>query len=180
MYRDIYTQQLKIYPDGNDRKIAETCVNLSSAYRGLGNFSEAEKYAGKGLSIFLALYGEQHQTVATVYSSLGETQRMAGKLDAAIDNLEKALKIRKALFGEGHSSTALVHQRLGAAYRDRGEDEAAVQAYTAALEIYKVKPSKNPDAKLALDELSRILIRLGREEEAERYRSCLERGNTVS
>lgn len=170
LYQKICERWQEKYPDEDNEHIAHVFLNLSLAYRGMGDFPLAEEYARKGLGILIDRYGEQHQKVATAYSSLGETQRMTGKLDEAVTSLKKALAIRQGLFGEQHPAVGLSHNRLAKAYQDQGDCNAAAEQYISAFESYK---RDLPKVKPLLDELISVLKFLGRNEEADLYHSYL-------
>ena len=52
------------------------------------------------------LFGEEHQSTAVSYYSLGITQHELGDLKASVQNHQPALGIRIKLFGIDHKSTA--------------------------------------------------------------------------
>ena len=58
------------------------------------------------LDIRIKLFGEEHQSTADCYYSLGVTQRKQGDFKAALQSFQRALDIRIKLFGEEHQRAA--------------------------------------------------------------------------
>ena len=61
----------------------------------------------------MKLFGEEHQSTADSYHSLGMTQHELGDFKAALQSHQRALHIRIKLFGEEQQSTAFSYHSLG-------------------------------------------------------------------
>ena len=60
----------------------------------------------RALAIRIKLFGEEHESTADSYFSLGVTQHEMKDYKAALQSDQRALAIRIKLFGEEHESTA--------------------------------------------------------------------------
>ena len=72
------------------------------------------------------LFGEEHQSTADCYYSLGVTQRKQGDFKAALQSFQRALDIRIKLFGEEHQRTAECYRSLRKTQFRLGDFKAAV------------------------------------------------------
>ena len=72
----------------------------------MGDFKAAVQSKQRALEIRIKLFGEEHQSTADCYYSLGITQHKIGDFKAAVQSKQRALEIRIKLFGEEHQSTA--------------------------------------------------------------------------
>ena len=68
----------------------------------MGDFKAALQSKQRELDIRIKLFGEEHQSTALSYYSLGMTQRELGDFKAALQSYQRALDIRIKLFGEEH------------------------------------------------------------------------------
>ena len=64
------------------------------------------------LNIRIRLFGEEHQSTADCYFSLGITQRKLGDFKAALQSHQRALGTRIKLFGNDHKSTAASNREV--------------------------------------------------------------------
>ena len=72
----------------------------------MGDFKEDLQFTQRALEIRIKLFGEEHQSTADCYYSLGITQHKKGDFKAAVKSKQRALKIRIELYGEELQSTA--------------------------------------------------------------------------
>ena len=68
----------------------------------MGDFKAAVQSKQRALEIRIKLFGEEHQSTADCYYSLGVTQHNLGDLKAARQSHQRALDIRIRLSGEEH------------------------------------------------------------------------------
>ena len=80
------------------------------------------------LNIRVKLFGEEHQSTADCYYSLGITQHELGDFKAALQSTQRALNIRVKLLGEEHQSTADCYYLLGITQHELGDLKAALQS----------------------------------------------------
>ena len=68
----------------------------------------------RALAIRIKLFGEEHESTADSYTSLGLTQQAMQEYQAALQSHQSALAIRIKLFGEQHESTgdSYMHVRV--------------------------------------------------------------------
>lgn len=92
--------------------IAIVYNNMALIYMDLKDYSNAETYYQKGLSVIKNLYGEQHPNVATLYNNYARFKYLIGKIDEALEFYDKALKIRLQYFGENHPSVLEVRSNM--------------------------------------------------------------------
>ena len=72
----------------------------------MGDFKAALQSKQRALDIRINLFGEEHQSTADCYDSLGITQHELGDFKAALQSYQRAVEIRIKLFGQEHQSTA--------------------------------------------------------------------------
>ena len=70
------------------------------------NYPEALQASQQALLITRMHFGEEHESTADSYFSLGETQHQMHDYKTALQSHQRALAIRIKLFGEEHESTA--------------------------------------------------------------------------
>ena len=66
----------------------------------MGDFKATLQSYQRALVIRIKLFGEEHQSTADCYYSLGITHRALGDFKAALQSHQRALGIRIKLFGE--------------------------------------------------------------------------------
>ena len=72
----------------------------------MGNFKAALQSKQRALEIRIKLFGEEHQSSADCYYSLGITQYVLGDFKATLQSEQRVLEIQIKLFEEEHQSTA--------------------------------------------------------------------------
>ena len=72
----------------------------------MGDFKEDLQFTQRALEIRIKLFGEEHQSTADCYYSLGITQHKMGDFKEDLQFTQRALEKRIKLFGEEHQSTA--------------------------------------------------------------------------
>ena len=76
----------------------------------MGDFKATLQSYQRALVIRIKLFGEEHQSTAVSYYSLGITQQELGDLKASLQNHPRALGIRIKHFGIDHKSTAAIRE----------------------------------------------------------------------
>ena len=66
----------------------------------------------RALAIRIKLFGEEHESTADSYRTLGVTQHEMKDYKAALQSEQRALAIRIKLFGEEHESTAETRSKI--------------------------------------------------------------------
>ena len=67
----------------------------------------------RALAIRKKLFGEEHESTADIYRTLGVTQHAMHDYKAALQSKQRALTLRIKLFGEEHESTTDTYRTLG-------------------------------------------------------------------
>jgi len=98
--------------------------NLGNVERQLGNAEQGLKLQQKGLKIFLKIYEEEHQEVATFYNNLGLCAKQVGKIEDAIGYFSKCYELRKKILGEEHIQTVIPARHLGLLLLETKPEEA--------------------------------------------------------
>ena len=103
----------------------------------LGYFNSAIQSHQRALllAIRIKLSGEEHESTADSYYSLGITQLKKDDLKPALKSLQSALTIRVKLFGEKHKATAESYYSIGLTQQKMGSLRPALQSFRRVLAI---------------------------------------------
>jgi tetratricopeptide (TPR) repeat protein len=120
----------------NDDKIS-CCIGLGRLYQSLNQYSDAEFWLLRSLTISQEQLKENHPSIATSLNNLAELYRITGRQVEAEPLFVLALEIREKQLGANHPETASSLNNLAALYysTDRYADIEAL--YLRSLEIKK-------------------------------------------
>ena len=150
-----------------DRRVAVSLSHLAQVYAGQGKHVEAEPLYLQALKIYQAVHGETHADVAATLNNLGVLHRMYGQYAEAEPLLMRALSIKERLLGPDDPDVALSAANLGQLYVAQGHPAKAEPFYRRALAIRKkALGSSHPEVAKTLEDLSNVLRKLGRRNEA--------------
>jgi len=132
--KEIKDYELGLEPASNFDEASEylawSCNNLGIAYEGNENYGEATQYYEIALSIYLDLFGDEHEYVAGAYCNIGysliklanqiitPTTRESGviskkkRLKKALQLFKKAHQVYVPLFGESHETSIAVKNEV--------------------------------------------------------------------
>ena len=87
------------------------------------------------LAVRIKLFGEEHESTADNYRTLGVTHHAIHDYKAANRSHHCALAVRIKLFGEEHESTADSFNELGVTQHEMQDYKAALQPHHRALAV---------------------------------------------
>ena len=94
-------------------------------------------YHEEATSLYISLYGEEHEKLAASYNNLGRVYHDLGQNNRAKEYHEKALIISKKIYGQVHATVADSYRHLGIVNYDLGQHNEAKEYHEKALDIRK-------------------------------------------
>ncbi len=145
---------------------------LRIVYHKLGDRQQEKKCAEQAVDIYRLPHNqEKSAALASNLRALGGIEQQEGDFNRAVGHISEAVNIYAKKYGEGHPKTVLARYQLGLALWGAGQDEAAAEQFELAVRNYPPSTGGSYPAKREiLSRLAAALDRLGRHEEAERYR----------
>ena len=133
--RDLLERALSIAEDIHGGGHGHVATILTKLSRVLGELDEPEAltYAERALAIDMALYGEDHSSVARDYNNIAKVLRKRRDLAGAILNVERALAIDERLYGPDDPELIPRLNDLGFLRRVQGDLDGARQVLESAL-----------------------------------------------
>jgi serine/threonine-protein kinase len=120
-----------------------------------GNTTDVEPLLDEAMELFSKRYGDQHITIATVYSRLGALYRARGEMDRAQSMLEEAARRARQLNYSGLLAENLF--ALGEIHRMRGEYDEAEALYQEAIDFQqKSVGNSHPEVARILDAIAQL------------------------
>jgi serine/threonine-protein kinase len=157
--------QLREADGAHDMAAAAVLHDLAKLTAESRSKAQAVPLLQQSLQLHRRLYGDSHPSVAQCMQDLGNA--LADR-EAQRAMLEGALSIRRKLFEGPHIDVAESLNALGALHFHEGNTSAAKKEFEEALEILRqVAPPGHPSTLSAMNNLSVVLLQLGRYRESE-------------
>ena len=115
-------------PTLDQKELAKSYSKHASIHYKMHNYLEAQKSEQRALEITVRLFGNEHESTAESYLSLGITQRKLGDFSSALQSKQRAMDIRRKLFGEEHAKTADSYYSLGITQGILGDFSSALDS----------------------------------------------------
>ena len=153
-------------------KLGDSYINtegLANVYRDQHRFDKSERLYAQALNGREERLGFEHaDTLSTVYN-VAVSYRMQGKLDEAKTLYLRALESREreGNLGRSHLDTLRTVEGLGGIAEDKQQYSEAEKRYRRVLAGFQEQmPEGCPDVVRAIENMARILEKLGRREDA--------------
>ena len=159
--------------DEDDLEKGEAAVLLAGFYAKHFHYPEPEfleidALLTEGLNSFEKNYGQTHNKVANVLTSLGKFNQARGSLEEAETFFLRALAIKEKLFGSRDESVGELFDSLGALFEASGEIIKAGQYFTRAMEVREhILEEGDPEISQRLNDLVVLYRVYGHFEKAE-------------
>ena len=143
-------------------------MNLAVLQMQLEKYKDAEASFLKAKAKAIAAYGPESESLALVYSNLGNLYLYAGRFEEAEKTQLLTLEIKAKTMGKDNPSYANSLNNLAGLFINLGRYDDAVPFFTEAKDIYqKLLGADHPDYAIALSNLSYTYQKLGQFAEAE-------------
>ncbi len=173
--RDLLAAQERTGAD--DRVLAATSTSLGKALAGAGRFGEARDSFERVLSIYLAEFGEEHDSTLRARADLAWLAWRRGRLRQAEEELREVLEARRRILGPEHNRTAWTMHYLAVVLAARGADGEAELVLREALRIREAtRGEAHREVGDTLLELGQLVARRGSDGEA---RELLRRAHAI-
>lgn len=175
---ELYRENLQIcrekFGDGHQDTISNLS-RLALVEASLGNFAVANELIRDALKAGKAALGEDHPNVRQMHIWLGNTLRLTGDADQAIEVLSEAVAYYQNRESPQHGMRIEAEESLARAFFASGQYGKAYELYAATLEARNGSLLKShPTTVTAKSRLAECLLKLERAEEAESIlRECL-------
>lgn len=168
-YREALTLAEELAPSGALVKVI--LRNLAGLEHARDRFTEAERYARRGVELRLATEGPSHPATELDLGALAPIVAELGRLDEAEAMLRPLVDSFAARYGARHYEVAVVCHNLGAVLAARGQVAEAASLYRRALAIKRARlGATHPDIPLTMHNLAALDEALGRHRSARRLR----------
>jgi len=148
--------------------VANAVASLANLVRDRDRHEEAAELYEEALELSRVVYGEDHTRVASIWHNLGRMQVRTERYEDAEHSLGEALRIFRLVYGEDSARLEPTLLTRAVLRTDRGDLEGAVQDYREALGLLELRGGPLSRSGVhPLQELARVLERLGRAGEAE-------------
>ena len=114
---------------------ARDLLDLGRVFIKRKSYPEALQANQQALEISQRLLGEEHESTADSYFSVGVTQYQMHDYNSALQSHQRALAIRIKVFGEEHERTANSYRELGVTQCQMHDYNSALQSHQSALAI---------------------------------------------
>lgn len=132
----LYVRSLELHGSGQrSLEVAGILHGLSSVYRDLGRYDEAEQLLEEVIEIQVERLGPNHLTVGATFNTLGRIYRSQGRYGQAEASLKQAVSIYDAILGPDHVATASPKTNLAIVYGSIGEYDRACELFEEILAI---------------------------------------------
>lgn len=120
-------------------------------------YVEAQECEEKALTIYRALFGDEHPSTAMILNNLAVTHEDRGRLKDAATLHQQALAIRRSTLGENHPDTAASLRNLAFIYQAQGKFDDAAPLYRQALAIQRqLAGDEHPEVAATLTQLAAL------------------------
>jgi tetratricopeptide (TPR) repeat protein len=141
-----------------DRMTARLCDELGLYFWHAGDYSEAQPYLERAVSLHVEVSGPEHQDTARSLNALGALFNKLQAFERARPYIARALAIREKRLGPEHPDVAESLNDLGFLIQGQGDSEGARPYHERAFAIReKVLGPEHPDTSLSLSNLGGIL-----------------------
>ena len=138
-------------------------VNVGSMHRMLGDLDEAYSSVAKGLSILVAMLGENHHLTGVAYNALAGIQQEQNDDAVAEANYRKALAIFESTAGANHPHTVAILNGLASVLIKSGQAREAETYYRRAVGTgFAVLPHDHPNLAIVQLGLAHVAAGQGR------------------
>jgi tetratricopeptide (TPR) repeat protein len=124
---------------GCSEKLIAVCNDSAKLWKLLLRYADAEGNFEQALEFAITLYGQRHDTVATILLDLGELLHEIGQYEQAVFCYDEALDVRKQLFGPDDPKVASVLYCKGVAMLFQENFDEAYDCLHSALVIRQKK-----------------------------------------
>ncbi|GFH56839.1 hypothetical protein CTEN210_13315 [Chaetoceros tenuissimus] len=122
----------------------------------------------KALNIHKSVYGEEHESTATTYNSIGVNLKHLERYDEAIEAYSKAALIREKVLGKNSPECASTYNNLGSLYSKMNRYNDGLEQFQKALDIRIHALGKmHADVANSYSNIGGALYQLGRYKEAQ-------------
>ena len=140
-----YTKALDYYKKADDilqiesdsLKMADVYLNMGGVFNVLKSNGEAYRYYQKALSIYYAVYGQNHENIAKVYQNLANVYHDLGDDENEQQSIVKAISILATVYGAESVELAPMYNNLGMALQKHEKYDQALFNFKKALQIYR-------------------------------------------
>lgn len=127
------------------RRVPEVLDDVSVAFVRAGCLDAATKVQNLAIEHYAALYGPDHDRVASAYHRLGGLYRETGKFAEARAPLFKAAQIYESIFGPNHRRIADVYSDLAGSSARIGLNSESLKYGFRALRIRNINKQQDPE-----------------------------------
>jgi tetratricopeptide (TPR) repeat protein len=136
-------QGLEISRQVGDVELAISLKSLGNEYDNLEDYPQAVNHYDQALSIFIAVYGEDHHEVGLTSFKQGLSWKKLEEHGKAKTNFKQSLVILKKVIGENHRMVAIILNYLGECWHALGKIKKALKFFKKSLEIFINKPDED-------------------------------------
>ena len=130
---------------------AKICNSLGDLYEHFGEYNKALEFYKQCLDIKLKTLGNQHPSVATSYTNIGNIWCLKGEYDKALEFYQKCRDIRLKILGAEHPLVASTNNNIGNICHEKGEYDKALEFYQKCLDIrLKILGAEHPSVAFSL------------------------------
>ena len=109
----------------------------------IADYDKALDYYRLGLRQARLQFGEEDETTAAFYSSIGIIYYYEGDFETAMEYLTRSFEIRKSIFGETNPGVAECYSNIGSIYFSYGDEDKAMEYFKKGLTISKACYGEN-------------------------------------
>jgi len=154
--------------------VAYPYANLGDVYRETEDFRRAVEHYQRSLEIREAAFGPVHRDVSVSLERLGTARALMGDCPGAVPILERALDVTRKTMPPDHSRMGLAGSALGACLMQTSRLDEAERALLEAQRILEMRDTTADAATGNARHLVALYDRLGRPDEAARFRAPAE------
>jgi tetratricopeptide (TPR) repeat protein/tRNA A-37 threonylcarbamoyl transferase component Bud32 len=143
--------------DPGSIRTAEHLDILGQVHAGMGDYTRAQEFHERALSIYEAKVGSLHPQVGGVLNHLGLVAWKSGDFDRATSLYQRAMQIQSDTLGPDHPDVATVLNNFAIVREAAGDHEEATELYERALAIWeRTFGADHPDVAMTLNNLAVI------------------------
>ena len=164
----------------DDRVLAETLLDASLVAERRNEYTLARDYAERSRALFERV--SDHEYVGKLLNNLGQLKAITGQPADAVPLLQESFRI--AVEQDNRIDAAFAASSLASARMHSGDLQGAIESGNRAIELLGDREDYREEEGNARMVIGRVLLTLGREDEAERSfkaaATCFEATETVS